>query len=341
MQEIKDNEVHWFVIGSLSLHKELKIRDDMRMEGLDCYVPMRYEVKTVRRQQERTLEPAITGVIFVKSTLEILKEYISRTKEHIYLRKSAFSNRQEYLTVNDKEMENFIRATEQSQENVTYFNPSEVTLHKGDKIRVKGGLYDGIEGILTRIKGKKRKSLVVQIPGVAIAAIEMTPDMVELRNSKVPENQRIDRRSINLEEDTKKLYEVAFRLLFIITDKYQNENEYYIALSDMKRLKERIQSYKGWTAQSEGELALALYMANVKLDTDTETSKERLCKAIEKIQNTSMLRLKMQLILARLSGDKAMEEEVMNQVKSWPSKLSRGQEMVMKVVRKLRVRSEN
>lgn len=337
MQEIKDNEVHWFVIGSLSLHKELKIRDNMRMEGIECYVPMRYEVKTVRRQQQRTLEPAITGVIFAKSTLATLKDYILKSKEHIYLRKSTFSNKQEYLIVGDKEMDNFIRATELSQENVTYFNPSEVTLHEGDKIRVKGGLYDGIEGILTRIKGKKRKSLVVQIPGVAIAAIEMTPDMVELRDSKVPENQRIDRRSINLEEDTKKLYEVAFRLLFIITDKYQNENEYYIALSDMKRLKERIQSYKGWTAQSEGELALALYMANVKLDTDIEASEERLRKAIEKIQSTSMLRLKMQLILARLSGDKALEEKVMETVKSWPSKLTRGQEMVMEVVKKLKI----
>lgn len=336
MQEIRDNDIHWFVMGSASLHKELKIRDDLRHQGIDCYVPMRYEVKAVRGHQQRTLEPAITGVIFVKSTLAELKDYIIKSKEHIYLRKSTFSNKQEYLIVSEKEMDNFIRATEQTQENVTYFNPSEVTLHEGDKIRVKGGLYDGIEGILTRIKGKKRKMLVVQIPGVAIAAIEMTPDMVELRGSEAPQNQRIDNRTKDLEADTNKLYEVAFRLLFVITEKYQHENEYYIALSDLKRLKERIQSYRGWTAQTEGELALALYMADVKLEGDTTASEERLRKAIEKIQSTSMLRLKMQLILAKLSGDKALEEEVMNKVKAWPSKLSKGQEMVMEVVRKLR-----
>lgn len=335
MQEIKDNDIHWFVLGCMSLHKELKIRDDLRFAGIDCYVPTRYDIKTVRRQQQRTLEPAITGVIFAKSTLAILKEYIEGTKEHIFLRKSTFSNKQEYLIVNDKEMENFIRATERSHENVMYFSPSELTLHEGDRIRVKGGLYDGIEGILTRIKGKRRKLLVVQIPGVAIAAIEMTPEMVELRGSEVPQNQRIDRRTKDLEGDTKKLYETAFRLLFVITDKYQHESEYYIALTDLKRLKDRIQSYRGWTPQAEGELALALYMANVKMNTDIEASEERLRKAIEKIQNTSMLRLKMQLILAKLSGDKDLEDEVMNKVRSWSSKLTRGQETVMEVVRKV------
>lgn len=333
MQEIKDKDIHWFVMGSTSLHKELKIRDDLRMAGIDCYVPMRYEVKTVRRQQQRKLEPAITGVIFVKSTLEILKPYIEKTKERIYLRKSTFSNKQEYLIVNDKEMDNFIRATELSQENVMYFSPSEVTLHKGDKIRVKGGLYDGIEGILTRIKGKRQKLLVVQIPGIAIAGIEMAPEMVEIRSNEVPQNKRSDNRTKDLEEDTKKLYDVAFQLLFVIMDKYQHESEYYIKLTELKRLKERIQSYRGWTAQAEGELALALYMANVKMNTDIETSEERLRKAIEKIQSTSMLRLKMQLILAKLSEDKALEEEVMKKVKSWSRKLSRGQEMVMEVVR--------
>ncbi len=339
MQGIKDNDIHWFVMGCTSPHKELKVRDDLRRIGVECYVPMRYEVKTVRQCQQRTLQPAITGVIFVKSSLETLREHITSTREHIYLRKSVVSNKQEYLIVNEKEMDNFIRATERSQENVTYFNPSEITLHEGDKIRVKGGLYDGIEGIITRIKGKKRRMLVVQIPGVAIAAIEMTPEMVEIRGREAPKNQRVDKRMLNLEEDIKRLYEIAFRLLFVVTDKYKEESEYYIYRAEMKQLKERIQAFKGWTSQMEGELALALYMADVKLSTDTAESEERLRKAIDKIQKTSMTRLKMQLILARLSGDRALEEEVMRTVDSWQAPLSKGMEKVMEVVREVKIKN--
>ena len=336
MQNITGDDCHWFVIGSLSVHKEIQVRDNLRKAGMESYVPLRYEVKKQRNEQRRVLEPAITGVIFVKSSFEMLKEYISQSFDRIYIKKTTFTNKQEYMIVGDKEMENFMRATELGQENVRYFNPSEITLHPGDKIRIKGGIYDGIEGFLVRFKGKRNKMLVVQIPGVAIASIEMKPEMVELRGHEEPKKQRCAKRTIDLEEDTKRLYDLAFRLLFVITDKYQNNGEYFIALADMKRLKERVSTYKGWTAQMEGELALALYMAKEKLGENDATSEERLLAAIEKIQKTSLVRLKIQMIYAKIKGDESLEKEVRDTVRSWgTSGLSRGQKKLVEEFEKV------
>ena len=68
-------------------------------------------------------------------------------------------------------MENFIAVIEKSQKNITYFKPEEIPLNPGDKICIQGGLYDGREGIIMRIKGKRNKHLVVQIPGLLVAAV--------------------------------------------------------------------------------------------------------------------------------------------------------------------------
>ena len=109
MAEIQEDIEKWYVLGCLSVHHEEKVRDALRKAGFRSHVPMKYEVKTVRRQEQRTMVPAITGLIFVRATEEALKEYIQhKSRESIYMRKSTFSNKQDYLTVPDYAMERFI-----------------------------------------------------------------------------------------------------------------------------------------------------------------------------------------------------------------------------------------
>ena len=170
---VEDNEIRWYAIGCTSKAKELKVRDDIRKFGLEAFVPLRYQIKTIKHQKQRALVPAIPGLMFAKGTKDELKDYIQNHANFVvYMRKSTFSNKEDYLTVPTKDMENFIAATEDHEAHITYFRPEEINLQAGDRIRVKGGIYDGKEGIVMRIKGKRNKQLVVQIPGMLVAAIE-------------------------------------------------------------------------------------------------------------------------------------------------------------------------
>lgn len=277
----------WYAIGCLSPKKELKVRDDARKNGIEAFVPLKYEVKIVRGQKQRTLVPAITGLMFVKGTLDEVKEYIAHAPHQVYIRKSSFSNKKEYLVIPTKAMEDFIAVTEQHEEHVTYFSPQEISLQAGDKIRIKGGLYDGREGVVLRIKGKRNKHLVVQIPGVIIAAVELAPEMIE-----TPPPTLQEKPSKNVEKDKKLLMEIAERLLFEIPDKYQQENEYYLLLSELKRTRERLKTFKGYTAATEAELALPMYLAAVKLQEGVSEALERLQKAVEKLKDSSKLKAK-------------------------------------------------
>ncbi len=242
-------------------------------------------VKSHRGQKLRALVPAISQLLFVKGTLEEVKDYIQNAHYVVFIRKSTFSNKEDYLTVPTKAMEDFIAVTEHHEEHVTYFRPEEISLQEGDMIRIKGGIYDGREGTIMRIKGKRNKHLVVQIPGMLIAAIELSPEMIETAPSAMRE-----RPSKDIDKDKKLLLETAQRLLFDIPDKYQQENEYYLLLSELKRARERLKTFKGYTAASEAELALPMYLAAVKLEDHVPQAEERLRKAVEKLKDSSKLK---------------------------------------------------
>ena len=307
---VEDNEIRWYAVGCTSSMKELKVRDDIRNYGLEAFVPLKYHIKTIKQQKHRALMPAIPGLMFAKGTLEELKEYIEdHANFPVYLRKSTFSNKEDYLTVRTKEMEEFIAVTEDHEAHITYFRPEEINLQAGDRIRVKGGIYDGKEGIVMRIKGKRNKHLVVQIPGMLVAAIEMAPELVEMAPKKEEGRCKMDdviseKPSKDVEGDKKLLYEYSYRLLFEINGRYKEDAEYFLLLSEVKRAKARLEKFKGFTATTEAELALPMFMADKVLGISAEESEARLRKAIAKLKDTSKLKAKCLEIMQKCKNAK-------------------------------------
>ena len=332
MEENNDIQ-QWFCLGCTSPQRELKVRDDVRRYGLEAFVPLKYEVKRLRRQEQRTLVPAISGLMFAKGTLDEVKEYISHAHYTVYIRKSTFSNKEDYLTIPTRAMEDFIAVTVDHEAHISYFRPEEIKLQAGDKIRVKGGIYDGKEGIIMRIKGKRNKHLVVQIPGLLVAAVEMTPELIELSASagaagnspvrgQVPgrtgsageasEDIAEEKPSKNIDGDKKYLYDTAHRLLFEITNKYKEDQEYYLLMNELKRCRARLITFKGFTPSTEVELALPMYMAAVLLNEEVSEAKERLEKAIARLKDSSKLKAKAVEMMSAL--DSAPADSVRGQV---------------------------
>ena len=298
----ENNEIQqWFCIGCTSPQRELKVRDDVRRYGLEAFVPLKYDIKKVRQQEQRKLVPAISGLMFAKGTVDEVKDYVSNSHFSVYIRKSTFSNKEDYLTVPTKAMDDFIAVTVEHETHITYFKPEEIKLQAGDQIRVKGGIYDGKEGLIMRIKGKRNKHLVVQIPGLLVAAVEMTPDLIELKDNKEKEEIINEKPSKNIDIDKKYLYDTAHRLLFEITNKYKEDTEYYLLMRELKRCRARLVTFKGFTPATEAELALPMYMAAVLLDEDIEPSKERLTKAIARLKDSSKLKAKCVDMMRRLN----------------------------------------
>ena len=335
MTEKEANEiVRWYVLGIHGAHQEIKLRDALRQAGMESYVPLKYEIVRRRGIKQRRMLPAIAGLVFVKTSCDAFNEFAMRWPVVLFLRKSAFSNHADYLTIGQQEMEQFMAVGTAFPEYITYFKPEEVTLHEGERVRIQVGTKS-YEAEIKRVKGKRSKQLVVEIPEVTTATITLTPDIMKLitqvgdksqegqrqqrgRQKKQVRDDRQERRPYrNLEEDKKILFDMSRRLLFEVTPEHMEDPENQMALLDLKRIYDRVSGAKGVIPATEGELSLAIYLASVLLKRDVEQSSERLKNAINALKDSSLLRMRMQLFLAKLSGDQQTLEGILKEVKTW------------------------
>lgn len=287
----------WFVLRA-SLRHELAVRDALRQQGLRCYVPLRYHVETQRGHKVRRLVPAISGLVFVYGQMENIAACKQQLRETAYwlTRPVIGTERRERVVVPDKAMDDFIRVTEHAESAVTYFRPDEVSLAKGDRIRIHGGVFDGVEGVLLKVKGRRSRQLVVTIPDLAVAAVSIEPDVVELVNKAVV-------RSHDLHGDAQQLNRLAMRLLTAPPDRQTQPHEWNLLCREVNQLYQCLQGMKGYLPSVEAELCLSLLLAERALnDTATEATLQR-CRAVAaKLKHNSNLKSR---LLSEIEGSKS------------------------------------
>ena len=75
----------------------------------------------------------------------------------------------------------FIAATADYDESLLYFQPDELNLAKGTKVRVTAGPLEGHEGVVLKVKGARDRRLIIQIDGViAVAKALVHPELVQV-----------------------------------------------------------------------------------------------------------------------------------------------------------------
>ena len=304
-----DGQARWYVLTA-NYRNEIKVRDGLRRLGLKSYVPMRYELRQRNGRKTRLLLPAISSLVFVRADRQAVEDYLSATRLPAYFRMSGQARQKQPIVVPDRDMENFIRVTQLVEEQLTYYRPEEIRLRVGDRIKVHGGVFDGVEGVLMRVPGKRSKQLVVSIPELAAVAVTVSPDVVELVD-------RTTGKSTDVEGDLKALFELAFRKLFAAPDRITQENEYNLLTAELKRTLERVRPHKGYTAQREGEISLAVFMGAKALGEDGGQEAERLKAAVDRLKGTSLLRLRLQLYYAVLGPDSGLMAAIGEKVDDW------------------------
>lgn len=50
----------------------------------------------------------------------------------------------------------------------------------GRKVRIMGGMLDHYEGRLLSVKGMRKRRLIVELPGLITAAVEVEPDYIQI-----------------------------------------------------------------------------------------------------------------------------------------------------------------
>ena len=169
----------WFPMR-VTYQREMKVKAELDRLGIENFVPMRYKVVESQdggdTELQRVLVPAISNLIFVRSTQERMSE-LKRRNEVLeplrYMMDRTASLEHAIMTVADREMENFMRVASRTDDSVMFLDEETVVGKEGKRVEIMGGAFEGVTGVIRRVKRCKR--VVVEIEGVASVAIAWVP----------------------------------------------------------------------------------------------------------------------------------------------------------------------
>ena len=168
----------WFVMRAYKSEKraEEKLKGK---DGLEYFIPKYYAVRVYHGVKSKRLVPVIPNLVFVHASRIQITEF---KKHYNFLQFVMWekSTGLEYLVVPDDQMENFIKVSSQYEENITYYDPNELDLRKGRRVRIHGGKLNGVTGVFMQVQGKRNRRVVVLLEGVMAVAAEVHPDLIEV-----------------------------------------------------------------------------------------------------------------------------------------------------------------
>ena len=176
--------VHWFPMR-VTYGQEMKIKERLDTLGVEHFLPMCYKTIETANKVERRLLPAISNLIFIRSSRQVITELkmfdFACSPLRYIIRESGFDGMREIMTVSDDAMENFMRVAKMQDDSVFFLTPGDYVVNNvGKKVRIINGPFAGVVGVIKRVR--RNKHVVVQIDDIAVAAIEFVPNqyLVEL-----------------------------------------------------------------------------------------------------------------------------------------------------------------
>ena len=160
-----------------SIKRQSELNEALQNEPLveRTYVPM-----NLVDVDDMTYVPALVNYLFVRTTLEGLKNLKAEKGKYEHLRYVMNRNlNEDFLPVSeiayvpDKQMEDFIRVTELANEQVIQLQNMAFACKPGQRVRIRKGLFEGVEGVIKSLK--KHICVVVPVTGIMALAITNVP----------------------------------------------------------------------------------------------------------------------------------------------------------------------
>ena len=176
METEKETEI-WYAMRATYRREPDAIRL-LEKEKLGCFVPMQYKISIKKGKKVRALVPVIHNLVFVHAR----PSEVQRVKSKVtYLQYITDTRSGQKIVIPDNQMQRFIAVAGTYNDHLLYFQPDDLNLSKGTKVRVMGGEFEGQEGIFLKVKGARDRRVIVEIQGViAVAMATIHPDLIEV-----------------------------------------------------------------------------------------------------------------------------------------------------------------
>lgn len=165
----------WYALR-VTYSRELALKAYLDEADIENFIPMRYEYVVKSGRRVRKLVPAVHNLVFVRTSrafIDCLKDETSLPIRYIMDKETNSP-----IIIPEHQMRNFIAVAGTNEEQLVYLEPAVVALRRGQRVRVTGGLFEGVEGEFIRVKNDRR--VMVSIQGVmAVATTFIHPSFIE------------------------------------------------------------------------------------------------------------------------------------------------------------------
>lgn len=176
METEKESEI-WYAMRA-TYRRESDAMRLLEKEKLGCFIPMQYKISVKKGKKIRVLVPVIHNLVFVHARPSEVKRVKSQVT---YLQYITDTRSGEKIIVPDSQMQRFIAVAGTYNDHLMYFQPDELNLSKGTKVRVIGGEFEGQEGVYLKVKGARDRRVIIEIQGViAVVMATIHPDLIEV-----------------------------------------------------------------------------------------------------------------------------------------------------------------
>ena len=150
----------------------------LAQEGLEVFTPLKEQLKIQKGKYIRENVPVLHDLLFVHSTRDVLDPIVTKTETLQYRYKKGVQRTP--ITIDEKEMQRFFHAVKISSQ-LKYYLPGELTTDMyGHQVRIVGGPLDAFDGKLLKLRGSKRKYLIVELKGLLSVGVEVSPEYITI-----------------------------------------------------------------------------------------------------------------------------------------------------------------
>ena len=174
-----DEISQWFALRDLSRPNAKSSAYELLKDcGIRCFTPLVKKKMVCGGRREWKDMPYMRDLLFAYSTRSALDPLVEDviSLQYRYVR-GGFK---QPMVVREADMNRFILAVESSVA-ARYYRPEEITpAMRNRKIRIIGGPLNGLAGTLVTIRGTRVKRLLVEIPTLLAAAVEVEPEYIQM-----------------------------------------------------------------------------------------------------------------------------------------------------------------
>lgn len=146
---------------------------------METFIPKKYAVRTYHGKKSLHLVPVMPGIVFVKACRSRIIEF-KKQWNFLQFMMTVENGERRCMTVPEGQMRNFMTVATKYGEDLRYFRPEDINLSKGTRVRIIGGVFDGVEGTYMRVEGSRTRRVVVMLDGIMAVTAQVHPDLVEV-----------------------------------------------------------------------------------------------------------------------------------------------------------------